>query len=251
MIGYPHWPPTSSHRKVDAIAALSVPSALAAKSATSTIPIVFSVGDAVEPGLVAGLARPGGNVTGVSFLTVELLPKLVELLSELVPQARVMALLVSPSNPNTPRNIVGAQEAARAKGVQLQVLKAGTEREIEAAFTSLVQSQTGALIVGGDPFLSTRRDQLVALASRDTVPAIYLWREFAEAGGLLSYGPGIPDAYRVMGIYAGRILKGEKAANLPVQQPTRFELVVNLKTAKALGLTVPPSILARADEVIE
>ena len=158
---------------------------------------------------------------------------------------------MNPSNQNTPRSIVDAQEAARAKGVQLQVLKAGTESEIEAAFTSLVQSQTGALVVGGDPFLSTRRDQLVALASRDTVPAIYLWREFAEAGGLLSYGPSIPDAYRVMGIYAGRILKGEKATNLPVQQPTRFELVINLKTAKALGLTVPPSIFARATEVIE
>jgi putative ABC transport system substrate-binding protein len=238
-------------RKVDAIAALSVPSALAAKSATWTIPIVFSVGGAVERGLVASLARPGGNLTGVNFLTVELLPKLVQLLSELVPQARVMALLVNPSNQNTPRSIVDAQEAARAKGVQLQVLKAGTESEIEAAFTSLVQSQTGALVVGGDPFLSTRRDQLVALASRDTVPAIYLWREFAEAGGLLSYGPSIPDTYRVMGTYAGRILKGEKVANLPVQQPTRFELVINLKTAKALGLTVPPSILARATEVIE
>ena len=238
-------------RKVDAIAATSVPSALAAKSATLTIPIVFSVGDAVVPGLVASLARPGGNLTGVSFLAVELLPKMVELLSELVPQARVMALLVSPSNPNTPRNIVDAQEAARAKGVQLQVLKAGTEREIEAAFTSLVQSQTGALVVGGDPFLSTRREQLVALASRYVIPAIYFFREFAETGGLLSYGPSIPDAYRVMGTYAGRILKGEKAANLPVQQPTRFELVVNLKTAKALGLTVPPSILARAHEVIE
>jgi putative ABC transport system substrate-binding protein len=238
-------------RKVDAIAALSVPSALAAKSATWTIPIVFSVGGAVERGLVASLARPGGNLTGVNFLTVELLPKLVQLLSELVPQARVMALLVNPSNQNTPRSIVDAQEAARAKGVQLQVLKAGTESEIEAAFTSLVQSQTGALVVGGDPFLSTRRDQLVALASRDTVPAIYLWREFAEAGGLLSYGPSIPDTYRVMGTYAGRILKGEKVANLPVQQPTRFELVINLKTAKALGLTVPQSILARATEVIE
>jgi putative ABC transport system substrate-binding protein len=238
-------------RKVDVIVATSVPSALAAKSATSTIPIVFSVGDAVEPGLVASLARPGANLTGVSFLAVELLPKMVELLSELVPQAREVALLVSPSNPNTPRNIVDAQEAARAKGVQLRVLKAGTEREVETAFTSLAQSQSDALVIGGDPFLSTRRDQLVALASRDSVPAIYLWREFAEAGGLLSYGPSIPDAYRVMGTYAGRILKGEKAANLPVQQPTRFELVVNLKTAKALGLTVPPSILARADEVIE
>jgi putative ABC transport system substrate-binding protein len=209
------------------------------------------VGDAVEPGLVASLARPGANLTGVSFLAVELLPKMVELLSELVPQAREVALLVSPSNPNTPRNIVDAQEAARAKGMQLRVLKAGTEREVETAFTSLAQSQSDALVIGGDPFLSTRRDQLVALASRDSVPAIYLWREFPEAGGLLSYGPSIPDAYRVMGTYAGRILKGEKAANLPVQQPTRFELVVNLKTAKALGLTVPPSILARADEVIE
>ena len=135
--------------------------------------------------------------------------------------------------------------------MQLRVLQAGTEREVETAFTSLAQSQSDALVIGGDPFLSTRRDQLVALASRDSVPAIYLWREFAEAGGLLSYGPSIPDTYRVMGTYAGRILKGEKVANLPVQQPTRFELVINLKTAKALGLTVPPSILARATEVIE
>jgi putative ABC transport system substrate-binding protein len=237
-------------RNVDAIAALSVPSALAAKSATWTIPIVFSVGDAVERGLVASLARPGGNLTGVSFLTVELLPKLVELLSELVPQARVMALLVNPSNQNTPDNIIEAQEAARAKGVQLQVLKAGTESEIEAAFT-LLSSRRPARLSSAAIRSYPPGATLVGLASRDAVPTIYLWREFAEAGGLLSYGPSIPDTYRVMGIYAGRILKGEKAANLPVQQPTRFELVVNLKTAKALGLTVPPSILARATEVIE
>jgi putative ABC transport system substrate-binding protein len=240
-------------RKVDLIvAAGGPPSALAAKGATSTIPIVFNgVGDPVMVGLVASLARPEGNLTGFSILTVELLPKLVELLSELVPQARVMALLVNPNNPNTPRNIGDAQEAARAKGVQLQILKAATEGEIEAAFASLVQLQAGALVVAGDPFFSSRREQLVALASRHTVPAIYVFREFASAGGLISYGASITASYRQSGVYAGKILKGAKPADLPVQQPTKFQLVINLKTAKALGLTVPQSLLARADEVIE
>ena len=239
-------------RKVDVIVTNGPYGGLAAKGATSTIPIVFNgVGDPVGVGLVASLARPEGNLTGFSILTVELLPKLFELLSELVPQARVMALLVNPSNPNTPRNIVDAQQAARAKGVQLQILKASTESEIESAFASIVQSQAGALVVAGDAFFSIRRKQLVALASRHTVPAIYVFREFAADGGLISYGASITDSFRQSGVYAGRILKGAKPADLPVEQPTTFELVVNLKTAKALGLTVPPAILARADEVIE
>ena len=238
-------------RKVDVIVASGPPSALAAKSATSTIPIVFRRGgDPVGTGLVASLARPGGNLTGVSFLADELTPKRLELLSELVPQARVIALLVNPNNPNAERIIRDVQEAARAKGVQLHILKASTESEIDAAFASLVQLHAGALVVGADPFFNSRREQIVALASRHAVPAIYAWREFAAAGGLISYGASLTAAFRQVGIYAGKILKGAKPADLPVQQPTKFELVINLKTAKALGLTVPQSILARADEVI-
>jgi putative tryptophan/tyrosine transport system substrate-binding protein len=239
-------------RKVDVIATSAINAARAAKNATSMIPIVFTaVNDPVGDGLVVSLARPGGNLTGFSFLTAELTPKQLELLSELVPQARMIALLVNPNNSNAELTMRNVQEAAGAKGLRLHSLKAGTESEIDAAFVTLVQLHAGALVVGGDPFLSSRIEQLVALTLRHAVPAIYLLREFAAAGGLISYGPSVTAAFRQAGTYTGRILKGEKPADLPVQQPTKFELVLNLKTAKALGLTVPQSILARADEVIE
>jgi putative ABC transport system substrate-binding protein len=240
-------------RKVDVIAATGGGvSALAAKGATATIPIVFmGVGDPVAMGLVASLARPGGNLTGFSNLAVELMPKRLELLSELVPQARPIALLVNPNSPSAERQTLDMQEAAHAKGVQLQILKAGTEGEIDAAFTSLVELHAGALVVGADTFFADRREQLVALASRHGVPAIYMWREVAAAGGLISYGVDTIAVFRQVGIHAGKILNGAKPADLPVQQPTKFELVINLKTAHALGLTVPPSLLVRADEVIE
>jgi ABC-type uncharacterized transport system substrate-binding protein len=241
-------------RKVDVIAAGSAPAASAAKGATSAIPIVFVVADdPVEAGLVASLARPGGNLTGVSFLTVELMPKRLQLLSELVPQAKIIALLINPNSPTTHNEPVIAtlEEATRAKGMRLAILEAGTESEIDAAFATLAQRQAAALIVSPDPVFGAQREQLVALATRHVVPAIYFRREFAEIGGLISYSSSLAVAYRLVGTYVGRILKGAKPADLPVQQPTRFELVINLKTANALGLTVPPSILARADEVIE
>ena len=237
--------------KVDVIVASGGAAPLAAKNATSAIPIVFAGGDPVAGGLVASFARPGGNLTGFSLMVGELMPKRLELLSDLVPQATSIALLVNPTGAGTERAIRDLQEAARSKGVQLIILKAGSESEIDGAFGSLVELQARALLVGADPFFNSRREQLVALASRHAVPAIYEWREFATTGGLISYGPSLTSIYRQLGIYAGRILKGAKPADLPVQQPTTFELVVNLKTAKALGLTVPPSILARADEVIE
>ncbi len=239
-------------RKVDLIATNAIPSALAAKSATSTIPIVFEVGtDPVRDGLVTSLGRPGGNLTGVAFMLVELVPKRLELLSELVPRATVIALLVNQNNSNTEPMIRDVQEAARAKGLQLPILKASTESEIDAAFATLGNLHAGALVVGNDPFFGSRREQLVTLASRHIVPAIYFLREFVAAGGLISYGSSITSVFRQLGTYAGKILKGAKPADLPVQQPTKFELVINLKTAAALGLTVPQSILARADEVIE
>jgi putative tryptophan/tyrosine transport system substrate-binding protein len=237
--------------KVDVIVTNSGDAALAAKSATSTIPIVsFFGGDPVAQGLVAGLARPGGNLTGVSILFTELTPKLLDLLVELAPQARVIDLLVNPNYAGTEAIIREAQEAARAKGVQLHTLRASTASEIDAAFAS-VQLDAGALLVGTDPFFLSRREQLVGLASRESVPAIYNVREFAAAGGLISYGPNISATWHLLGIYAGKILNGAKPADMPVQRSTTLELVVNLKTAKALGLTVPQSILVRADEVIE
>ena len=239
-------------RKVSLIVAVAAAAALAAKKATSTIPIVFAgVNDPIGLGLVASLAQPGGNLTGFSNISSELTPKRLELLSELVPHAKVIALLVDPNNPGTNAMNQMSQEAARALKVQLPILKASTESEIDAAFASLVQMQAGGLVVVGAPFFTGRRGQLVALASRHAVPAIYYARSFAEAGGLISYGDSNLPAWREAGIYAGRILKGAKPADLPVQQPTTFELVINLKTAKALGLTVPQTLLARADEVIE
>jgi putative tryptophan/tyrosine transport system substrate-binding protein len=240
-------------RKVDVIVADggTLPP-LAAKSATSTIPIVFLMGDdPVGAGLVASLARPGSNLTGVSFLNVELHPKRLELLSELVSQARVIALLVNPNNPQTERIIRDVQEAARTTGVQLPILKAATDSEIDSAFAALVQLHAGALLVGSDQFIFSRREQVVALALRHALPAISTWREFAASGGLISYGPSLTVALRLVGIYAGKILKGAKPSDLPVQQPTKFELVINIKTAKSLGLTVPPTLLAQADDVIE
>jgi putative ABC transport system substrate-binding protein len=240
-------------RKVDLIvAAGGSASALAAKSATSTIPIVFTgVSDPVAVGLVASFARPGGNLTGSSPLAGEMMPKRLELLTELVPQARAIALLVNQNAWNAEPMIRDVQKAASSKGVQLHILKAGSESELDAAFASLVQLHAGALVVGSDGFFANRLDQLAALVARHAVPAIYDRREFAAAGGLISYGPSYSAIWRQAGVYAGKILKGAKPADLPVQQPTTFELVINLKTAQALGLTVPPSILARTDEVIE
>ena len=226
--------------------------ALAAKNASSTIPIVFSIGgDPVAFGLVSSLAHPGGNLTGVSILIGELMAKRFELLSELAPQATAIALLVNPDNPLTEPMIREVREAARTKRVQLHILRAATEAEIDVAFAALPQLPANALVVGADPFFSTRRQKLAALAAGHAVPAIYEYREFVISGGLISYGPSLTAAYRQLGVYAGRILNGAKPADLPVEQPTKFELVINLKTAKALGLTVPQSLLERADEVIE
>ena len=239
-------------RNVDIIAAGSAPSARAAKNATSTIPIVFtSGGDPVAAGLVDSLARPGGNATGASILNAGLLPKRLELLSDLVPQAKMIAVLVNPNNWTAGPMISEAEEAARTKGVELQILRASTESEIEAAFQFLAPQRIVALVVGTDAFFLNARELLVTLATRHSVPAIYEWREFVVAGGLISYGASVTAPYRLAGGDVGRILKGAKPADLPVQQPTTFELVINLKTAKALRLTVPPSILARAEEVIE
>jgi putative ABC transport system substrate-binding protein len=239
-------------RKVDLISVSDVIAALAAKNATSTIAIVFVTGgDPVLDGLVASFARPGANLTGISMMTPELNSKRLEVLSELVPQAGVIALLVNSESPQTEGVIRDVQEAARAKSVQLQILKAATESEIDAAFASLVQGAGGGLAVMADAFFFGRGEQLRALVARHGIPAISPWREWVEAGALIAYGPSLTAAFHQQGIYVGKILNGAEPADLPVQQPTTFELVVNLKTAQALGLAIPPSILARADEVIE
>jgi putative ABC transport system substrate-binding protein len=239
------------HRPVDVIAALGE-SGPAAKAATTTIPIVFgSGGDPVEAGLVASLNRPGGNITGATFLTAVLGAKRLGLLHELVPGAPVVALLVNPNTYVGQVQIRDVQEAARALGQSLVVLDGGTDERIETAFAALAPQHVAALLVGADPFFDTRRERLVALASQHHMPAIYQFREYAVAGGLMSYGTSITDMYRLVGLYVGRVLKGEKPADLPVMQVTKFELVINLTTARALGVKISDNLLSLADEVIE
>jgi putative ABC transport system substrate-binding protein len=234
------------------IIAIAPSAALAAKAATATIPIVFMTGaDPVELGLVSSLSRPDGNVTGVNFLVKTLAAKRLELLRELVPGATLIGFFSNPTNPASEPEIRDVQDAARALGLKLQIMHASSERDIETAFVSFAEQGINAVLVAGDSFFLSRRDQLIATAARHAIPTSYQLREFVAAGGLISYGTALIDAYRLAGTYAGRILKGEKPANLPVQQSVKFELAINSKTAKALGLAVPPSLLAIADEVIE
>jgi putative ABC transport system substrate-binding protein len=240
-------------RRVSLIAAVGSPaSALAAKSATATIPIVFSnAADPVQIGLVASFNRPGGNITGFTELGADLGAKRLGLLRELVPSATSVAVLVNPARPGVASQVAQAQEAARALGLQLHILDAGSERDFDSAFLALVKLRAGALVISADALFNDHRDQIIALASRYSVPTIYEWREAVAAGGLISYGTGRFDALRQNGILVGRILKGEKPSDLPVLRASKFELVINLTTAKALGLTIPPGVLAIADEVIE
>ena len=241
------------HRQVAVIAATTTPAALAAKAATTTIPIVFeTAADPVQLGLVASLARPGGNVTGVTQLTVGLVPKELQLLHELLPTARVMALLVNPTDPalaeTESREVLSA---AHTLGLELHVLNASTERDFDVALANVIQLRAGGLVIATNAFFTSHSEQLAALAARHAVPAIYKGREFAAAGGLMSYGSDITDSYHLAGVYTGRILKGDKPADLPVQQATKVELIINLKTAKALGINIPNTLIGRADEVIE
>jgi putative ABC transport system substrate-binding protein len=239
-------------RQVAVIVSTALAAALAAKTATTTIPIVFTTAtDPVRDGLVASLSRPGGNLTGVSLLTGELVQKRLELLRDVLPNAIVIAVLVNHNNPNAEQNLRLAQEAARVMGRQIVIVKAGAVNEFDTAFATIVQQRVEALVIAGDPFFNSHIEQLGALTARHAVPALYQQREFAAAGGLLSYGINLPDAYRLAGIYVGQILKGSKPADLPVQQPSKFELFINLKTAKALGLTVPLVMRMTADEVFE
>ena len=240
-------------RQVAVIAASSTPATLAVKAATTTIPIVFEMGsDPVQLGLVPSLNRPGGNMTGVTQTNQEMAPKRLQLLHELLPATRVMALLVNPAYPTVAEaDTKEVQAAARTLGLELHVLNASTERDFDGVFAKLIQLRADGLVIGGGAFFTSWRERLAALALRHAVPAIFFGREFAVAGGLLSYGADIPDAYRLAGIYTGRVLKGEKPAELPVQQATKVELIINLKTAKALGITIPNTLIGRADEVIE
>jgi putative tryptophan/tyrosine transport system substrate-binding protein len=241
------------HRRVSVITTGSATlAALAAKAATTTIPIVFtSGGDPVELGFVSSLNRPGGNLTGVSFLVNELGAKRLELLHELVPKAALIGFLANPTRPSSEVETKDTQQAAQRLGVQVHIVNASSEREIDAAFANFVQQRVNALLIGTDPYYLTRRDQLVALAARLAVPTMYNLREYVVAGGLMSYGPSITDVYRQAGVYTAKILKGAKPAELPVVQPTKFELVINLKTAKVLGVTIPLIMQMTADEVIE
>jgi putative ABC transport system substrate-binding protein len=239
-------------QKVNVIAAFGPPAAAAAKAAATKIPIVVNVGtDPVATGLVASLNRPGGNITGVTFFTASLAAKRLGLLRELVPKTDLVAMLVNPGSPDAEAQVSDVQKASQELSQRVAVLNAGTSGQIDEAFAAIVERRASALMVGADPFLDSRRDQIIALAARHSIPAIYHWREYVLGGGLVSYGASINDAYRMAGVYTGRILKGEKPAEMPVMQPTKFEFVINLKTAKTLGLTVPPSLLAIADEVIE
>jgi putative ABC transport system substrate-binding protein len=229
-----------------------ITSAIAAKSATATIPIVFEIGgDPIKSGLVASLNRPGGNITGVSFLTGTLVAKQFEVLHETVPKTALIGFLVNPTNPDADNETKSARAAAGSVGQNFAIVQARKDSELETAFATLTQQRAGALVICADPFFNNHRDKLIELAARQKMPAIHSLREYAAAGGLMSYGTSINEAHRIVGLYAGRILKGEKPADLPVQQSAKVELVINLKTAKALGLTVPPQVVARADEVIE
>jgi putative ABC transport system substrate-binding protein len=240
------------HRPVVAFMAGDAPSALAAKAATATIPIVFnSGGDVIQIGLVENLSRPGGNVTGVNLIAGPLAAKQFALLHELVPRTNTIAFLINPDNANAERDTLTVQEAARLLGINVVVLRQSTQVGLETVFASIVQEKAGALLVNADIFFTSQRDQLVELAARHGIPAIYAWREFCKAGGLVSYGPSLTDAYHQCGIYIGKILKGVRPSELPVIQPTKFELIINLKTARSLGLTVSPTLLAVADDLIE
>jgi putative tryptophan/tyrosine transport system substrate-binding protein len=240
------------HRASVIFAAGGLDPSLAAKAATSKIPIVFANGvDPVEAGLVGSFDHPGANVTGITFLLNTLGPKQLEVLDELVPKAALVAALINPKSSTAASQLKDLQDTAHALGRQLRIFQASTEGDIETVFASLVQLQLGGLVIGADAFFFSRRDLFVALVTRSAIPTVYPWREAVVAGGLASYGSSVTDAYRLAGIYTGRILKGEKAANLPVQQSTKTELVINLKTAKALGLNIPNTLIGRADELIE
>jgi putative ABC transport system substrate-binding protein len=240
-------------RQVNVIAATSTPAVITAKAATTTIPIVFvTSSDPVQLGLAASLSRPGGNLTGTTTLAIEVTPKRLEILHELLPTAKLFALLVNPTNPYADILSRNVQAAARTLGLQLHILHASTEHDFDTVFATLAQLRAGGLVIGGiEIFFESRRGQLAALALRHSIPTIYQSREFAVAGGLMGYGGNTMDSYRVAGLYTGRILKGEKPADLPVQQVTKVDLIINLKTAKVLGIDIPPTLLARADEVIE